>query len=423
MQCALKEILELANAAPADQAFLSVLFGQSFGTDRRPPAVVLYSAGGLGIELARTMQNHDIPVKCIFDNGSSKAGTHVLGIPVLSGKTFSEHWQGEPILISSRRHADEIYGQLIARNVPGNAILCSPQNPETAFLYSYAMIGSQTLITGFARQYRPLTIQDILTRDEEKIQAAYDLLADEKSRNLFSTKLALLASGGNIALLKSFITRFSEPYRQFGMFGREGTTESLYYFDNDVMRLQDDEVYVDVGAFDGDTILTFIDACKKQGVNHDSIIAFEPDPPYFAKLIETCEGIRNVECLPLGLGDKDGSVRFMTSDQEARYHVGIEHAAGEHEVRIVTLDNFLDGKPVTLIKMDPGANIIPKLLTGTRNTIARYRPKLALGVYHSLQAIYEIPLQVHAYSPDYNFYLRHGTYHLSDTDLFAIPVP
>jgi len=415
------EILAIANAAPKDQAFLPVLFGPLQEQSAFPTTVILFGAGGLGAELLHTMQNHGISVRFVCDNGVAKAGSSIGGVPVIAGEALKDHWRGEPILIASRKFATEIHQQLSAMGIPEHLILCRPTDPNTNFLYSCAMVGSQTLISGFAKYYQPLSMQDILIRDGDKVEKTYELLSDQKSKDLFVTKLALLASGGNLALLKKFITEFSEPYREFGMFGCDGTTEDRYYFNNDVLRLRDGEIYIDVGAFDGDTILTFVDACRKQGVTYDSIIAFEPDPPCFAMLHKVCENIPNTECHAMGLGDEDGTVRFLTSDQEGRFHVGIEHAAGEHEVKVVTLDNFLNEKPATLIKMDPGANIIPKLLKGARKTIARHQPKLALGVYHSLEAIYEIPLLVHSYNPGYAMYLRHGTYHLSDTDLFAIP--
>ncbi len=421
MQSVIEEILDLANSAPKDQDFLRVLFSPLQEGGSVPAAVILFGAGGLGTELLHTMQNHGIPVRCVCDNGLSKPGKNISGVPVIPGKALIDHWHGEPILISSRTFAADIHRQLTDMGIPEHLILCRPDNPDTPFLYSYAMVGSQTLISGFAKYYQPLSIKDILARDGDKVQTTYDLLSDEKSKKLFVTKLALLASGGNLSLLKKFITGFSEPYREFGMFGCEGTTEDRYYFDNDVLSLQDGEIYVDVGAFDGDTILTFVAACREQGVCYDSIIAFEPDPPCFAELLNTCRDIPNTECHAMGLGDANGTVRFLTSDQEDRYHVGIEHAAGGLEVKIVTLDHFLDGKPASLIKMDPGANIIPKLLNGAKKTIARHKPKLALGVYHSLEAIYEIPLLVHSFNPGYRLYLRHGTFHLSDTDLFATP--
>jgi len=83
------------------------------------------------------------------------------------------------------------------------------------------------------------------------------------------------------------------------------------------------------------------------------------------------------------------------------------------------MDDFLKGEHVSFIKMDPGGNVIPAVLKGAARTIAHNKPKLAIGAYHTIESIYEIPLLVHSICSDYRLYLRHNTYHLCDTVLYA----
>ncbi len=422
MNYVVSEILDMAEGARKDADFLSVLFGSLkedvIGGKRQ---VVLFGAGSLGKEFLRALRELAISVAYICDNDPGKIGAEVLGVPVISIEQMCALGNHFLVVIASQKHQSQIYKQLLAAGISENDILCKPSDTDTDYIYSFSMVGSQQCIADFRGVYYPVTLSEVIRRDADRILQCYELLSDQKSKDLLVTKLALMASGGNLDLLKKFITEFSEPYRQFGMFNFEGTTEDYYYFNNDVVCLDDGEIFVDVGAFDGDTIETFVAACDKRGVCYGSIIAFEPDPPCYAKLIESCRNRRNVECHQLGLGEADGVVKFLTSDEAERFSVGIEHVAGKHEVKIVTLDHFLAGRPVTMIKMDPGANIIPKILRGAKETISGCKPKLALGAYHSLEAIYEIPLLAHSFNPGYRMYLRHNTYHLADTDFFAIP--
>ena len=52
-------------------------------------------------------------------------------------------------------------------------------------------------------------------------------------------------------------------------------------------------------------------------------------------------------------------------------------------------------------------------------TIQKYKPKLALGVYHSIDAIYKIPLQLHSLCPEYKIFIRHNSWYIGETDVHA----
>ena len=53
------------------------------------------------------------------------------------------------------------------------------------------------------------------------------------------------------------------------------------YFPDDLVRIKPDDVFVDCGAYDGDTIRNLV---HNQGDSLKKIIAFEPDPVNFQKL-------------------------------------------------------------------------------------------------------------------------------------------
>ena len=53
---------------------------------------------------------------------------------------------------------------------------------------------------------------------------------------------------------------------------------------------------------------------------------------------------------------------------------------GEDEIKVVAVDEIVDGK-VTFIKMDIEGSEL-KALHGAEKTIKKYRPKLAICIYH-----------------------------------------
>lgn len=420
MKFVLTKIVEQIESTKDEKNFLDVMFGgyknDVLNTDK---TIVIFGAGALGQELYTTLLHHGVSVNSFCDNDVDKAGQDFCERPVIStDELYSEH-RDSLVIIAVQRHVDDITVQLTEHGFNTENIICSRNNPDTNFIFMYSMVGSQALLAGFKANYPETTILDILKENEQDIEKVYGYLADEKSKKLFISKLALLASNESFYLFKRFITLFSEPFKEFGPFGYDGTSEDYYYFNNDVFSLSENEVFVDVGAFDGDTIETFAEACTKRKISYQHVYAIEPDPPCYQDLIENTSHYDKISYHQVAFGSQAGTVQFLTSDTEEKYKVGIQHVNGNISVEMMRLDDFLDGKQVSFIKMDPGANVIPDILLGSGEIISQCKPKLALGVYHSILALFEIPLMVHNICPEYKIFIRHNTYHLSDTDMFA----
>jgi FkbM family methyltransferase len=419
MNAIIKQISERISSAQNKMGFLDVLFGTHKQEAFNGTPVVLFGAGGLGKELCSTLKHNGISPVCFCDNDGSKSGSLYCGIPVISFDELKKSHQGSLIVVSTQKHLKSVTKQLLENGFRADRVLCKESDLGTNLVFMYSMIGTQSLLTGFKQQYAPRTLLDVLWQNEQKVLDAYTLFADRKSKELLLAKLALLASDENFELFKHFILTFSEPILEFGIFNYEGTTEDYYYFNNDVFSLSQNEVLVDVGAFDGDTVQTFVHACSKHHLDYKRIYAFEPDPQCYKALRKNTSAYKNIFCHQLGLWSESKVLRFMTSDNAIHDQAGAISNIGDVEIQVVSLDDFLQGEEVTFIKMDPGGNIIPEVIRGATGAMAKYRPKLALGAYHSLEAIFDIPLLVKSICPEYKLYLRHSTYHLCDTDLFA----
>jgi len=187
------------------------------------------------------------------------------------------------------------------------------------------------------------------------------------------------------------------------------------YFPPDLCALTGHEVFVDCGAYDGDSIRSFLDKTKN---SFQRIYSFEPDPANFAKLEKEVSLRPEREFITLqraAVGAHTGTVTFSGDGNEAS-SVG----KGGMVVDCVTLDQVLAGTQPTYIKIDiEGAEL--DALNGARGMIQRYSPVLAICSYHLQDHLWKIPLLIHSINPNYSFFLRPHLVEGWDTVCYAIP--
>lgn len=187
------------------------------------------------------------------------------------------------------------------------------------------------------------------------------------------------------------------------------TREEAQYVD--VFSPREGEIIVDAGAYTGDTALRFM---EWGGENIRHIYSFEFDPLNAAKCEENTAPFRDkITVIKKGIGSRNETVYI--SPMGSGSHVS---DYGSMKTEITSIDSELDGIPATFIKMDvEGAEL--ESLIGARNTITKYRPRLAICVYHKLEDIYEIPAYILSLVPEYKFYLRHYSSCQYETVLYA----
>ena len=157
------------------------------------------------------------------------------------------------------------------------------------------------------------------------------------------------------------------------------------------------ELFIDGGAYDGDTIASFRQATHDQ---FDRVIAFEPDPVNLVPLRQSAAGDARIKVEPFGLGARKETLRFTLAGTGS--HVADN---GECEIQVVILDEALDGAAPTYIKLDIEGSELDAL-EGGRRTIMRYRPRLAVCVYHLPDHLWCVPLKLHELLPDARLTLR-----------------
>ncbi|MCL1857014.1 MAG: FkbM family methyltransferase, partial [Kiritimatiellaeota bacterium] len=217
------------------------------------------------------------------------------------------------------------------------------------------------------------------THNAERVTGVANMLCDERSRREY---LAIIA--------------FRQSYRK-----RDYPLcdwKSPEYFIKE-MTFGDDELFIDCGAYVGDTVDAFLKHCP----TYRHIVAFEPDTGNFAKLKQKHGDDSRITLFNEGVYDTEGEVRFSAIGTECSAINDVSE--NTVAISVKTLDG-LNLNNVSFIKMDiEGAEL--KALKGAEKTILRDKPKLAICIYHSKEDMIDIAEYIHALVPEYRLYIRH----------------
>jgi len=160
--------------------------------------------------------------------------------------------------------------------------------------------------------------------NDEKLENIYINLADEKS------KLSLLA----------FINQKISKEKKY----LKSIYENNQYFPENIIKLNNNEIFLDCGAYIGDTAKEFANQIKKQNVTYKKIISFEPNPINFNNLKIT--KLNNHECYNIGTSNHKEIIKFSTNTSYSCFDNN-----GDIKVEVNTIDNVVKDD-VTFIKMD-----------------------------------------------------------------------
>lgn len=229
-------------------------------------------------------------------------------------------------------------------------------------------------------------------QNAEKLRQVYDSLADDFSRKVYANILNFKISG-DINYLDTVTTPKAEIY-------------------HDIIKPHMGETYVDLGAYNGDTIRELLEFTRGR---YEAIYALEPDRKNFKKLSKFVDGMKNVYahqaaawCIDtvLPFASKAGRQSAITAD-------------ADNLVPARSVDSVLGRKAATIIKMDV-EGFEREAIWGAAQTIARHSPKLLISLYHRNEDIFELPLLIKMLNPNYKLYIRHQLYIPAwETNLYA----
>ncbi len=242
------------------------------------------------------------------------------------------------------------------------------------------------------------SISDIIDNWNEYVWL-YDVLHDEISRTTLCHMLM-----AKLTLDTTFIEKVF--------------SEEAIYFSKKIWGQLSQETYIDCGAFDGDTVDSFVISCP----NYTKIYAFEPIPEVIRLCENNLKGLNslanaNIIYMNYAASDFQGEVSFDvgTMNGESR-----QSETGSIKCKCIPID-LIGEKNISFIKMDiEGAEA--DAIRGAKGVISGNTPKMAICIYHKPGDFWKIPRLIENINPNYHFAIRQHDYEVySETVLYCIP--
>lgn len=335
--------------------------------DIKSQKLAIYGAGFLGRWARHWLPEQGYALTTCFDSNPSRVGGDLDGLPIRD--PFASG--GEPVdmtLITARHAVKPISARLAEAGMK--------HMPFEAFF--------------LAMRFEDFALE-------------YGLLADERSREVLRVVLNAMLTGD---------ARLCETIY-----------EKDQYFCLPAFCGVEEEIYIDAGAYVGDSVERFLWA---HAGNFKAIHAFEPAERQYAALTKRCERLTEEWAIQPGklhinnmaLGASRATLAGASQSGQAQSYALTVAAAGEPGIPVVSLDEYLQGGPASFIKADV-EGMEMALIAGARQTIATFRPRLAICVYHYPSDIPDIMGTIRNICPDYQFALRHHAPRQLETVLYA----
>lgn len=249
----------------------------------------------------------------------------------------------------------------------------------------------------------------------EKVYKIEKMLSDDDSKKIYREVIRrrIMGATGEFASLK----RDDNPQ---------------YIFPPMFKDLSDNEVFLDCGAYVGDSVEKFVKAFGNHVKKIYSFECFE----------ENCKKLQEVGKEQKKNGWKGDLIiaPYAVSDlneQMVFHDIGMPEGGYLPETRLTLqyneklapvntlkvevrkLDDFVpQGEKITLIKMDIEGSEYAAL-KGAERIIRTYEPRLAISIYHNPSDYWRICELIHSFSVNYKFAVRHHQKNHLDTVLYA----
>lgn len=350
-------------------------------------SLVLFGAGGLGRKTLAGLRRVGVEPLAFADNDASRWGGDMDGVPVISPREAATTYGREAAFVITiwRGESSDVMAE---------------RRQQLLDLGCQTVVTFAPLFWKYADVFAPHYAFDLPHRavaQAEEIRRAYSIWADDASRREFVAQVRWRTLADFDAL--------------------PSPVDHEIYFPDDLVELRRDEVFVDCGAFDGDTIRSLL---RRDAFSEGRIVAFEPDAANFRSLERYVATLpdpvrERVSVHQAAVGARECKVQFDAMGTEAS-HVG----SGGELVDCVALDEAMSGSVPTYVKMDIEGSELDAV-TGAARLIGESRPVLAICVYHKQDHLWQIPSIISKLTDEYSFYLRPHLLEVWDLVCYAIP--
>jgi len=350
--------------------------------------LVIFGAGNLGRKILAGLRAHGIKPLAFTDNNKQLWDTTVDGLIVLSPEEASHRYGREAVFITAI-WSSTARDRQASRRQQLLALGCQKVVPFGYLFWKYP------------DDFLPHVSLDAphrILQHADELRAVFKLWADSSSQKEYLAQL-------------KFRLRMDFD-------GLPSPVDHKQYFPDDLYTILPGEVFVDCGAFDGDTIRDLLQRQENIG----EILAFEPDPINFGKLKNYVSSLNTsiqekiiLRQAAIGLCNK--KVRFSTTGTISSRVA----ESGDLELNCVCLDEQINNCSPTLIKMDIEGSEMDAL-NGGAQVIRKTLPILAVCVYHLPDHLWKIPLMIKKLSDDYRFFLRPHDEEGWELVCYAVPI-
>jgi FkbM family methyltransferase len=329
-------------------------------------------------------QEFDIPVSCVVDSEKIGMFGGSFGVPVISPHSLVQNYNSSTILICSMEYGAHVYAGLLQNGFSPTQLIPCPAR--------YQYVETQKTFVRYLKGYA----------------WAYDFFEDELSRQLILDRMRMYLVEVPLS----------------------PNTASDCYYEDGFISLSDNEVFVDGGAWDGDSAEAFIKKMQGAGKTYSHVYSFEPSANNHAKAQQRLAPYPNIKIIQKGLWSLETTMSFFENAENTASSCFVAEGSMDgsnggtvQHVPVTSLDtvfaNASDAELPTFIKMDiEGAE--KEALLGAAGIIKRKKPKLSICAYHKIEDIFELPQTILGIRDDYRFALRQHYAGTWDTVLYAV---
>jgi FkbM family methyltransferase len=349
-------------------------------------SVVLFGAGRVGQLCARALRRGGLTLRAFCDSNPNLHGSQVAGVDVITPQEAA-HRFGASALFVVTIWTGTARESMVERMDSLRRLGCQ-------FVTSYA-----ALVWAFGRDETPFHSFELPSRilgSAPALRSLADLLEDQDSLMTLNAVLRQRLHG-----------QFDD--------GRPATDQ---YFPLDILTLRTDEVFVDGGAYTGDTLDDFL---ARTGSRFLEYHAFEPDSANVAQLRLHIASLstsarQKIFVHAAALYLRNESLQFS---EEGRPTSKIL-LGGDKRVSGKMLDDVIADRLITFLKLDvEGAE--RDALVGAKSVISRSKPVAAICVYHGPSDLWVVPTVLREYLPQHRFFLRQHQFDGYELVVYAVP--
>lgn len=332
--------------------------------------VLIYGAGDTAKINYECFKFENINIIGYVDNDPNKTGTLLNGKEVISVDEMVKSHKDKTILICT------------------NNALIYPEIKNNLDSLGMSSLSAHTFV---------------YVKNREKVLKVYDMLCDDISKATYANMI-MARMGEELDLSLVF--------------------ENQYFAINEFAQFSASEVFVDCGAYVGDTVEQYL--FKKQGV-FGKIYAFEPDERNFAAMGYRMERLRKewaisderISLIHAGVGETTETLYVSgAAVGSASLGASISQTDTGSSVKIYSIDDYFKEQRISFLKADI-ESYEEKMLLGAKKVIRRDRPKIAICIYHSVCDMFRIPLLLSEIYSGYRFSVRQHYGNLTETVLYA----